>query len=69
MKVMTLELERVALEKVPLIEMSSLERGKSQERGLRSRVASRGAAWWCSWGQPSERNDRHIHVWLCRAGR
>lgn len=33
MKVMTLELERVALEKVPLIEMSSLERGRSHRNG------------------------------------
>lgn len=34
---MTLELERVALEKVPLIEMSSLERGEATGTGAKEK--------------------------------
>lgn len=57
MKVMTLELERVALEKVPLIEMSS----RGREAWVASRGSCRGRG--CLWGQPSESNDKRIHIW------
>lgn len=40
---MTLELERVALEKVPLIEMSS-RGGQATGKGCKNRLASKGGS-------------------------